>query len=96
MRCGPRRRGSRLPPSAELELFHQIADEGSARVRRFVVEHELTEAVRFRNVVYEAPQQRLAELGGTVPALWDGDKLFVGADAVISRLKAHLDVGREK
>lgn len=94
MQCGRRRCGSSLPPSAELELFHQIADEGSARVRRFVVEHALTEAVRFRNVTYEEPLQRLEELGGRVPALWDGEKLFVGADAVIARLRAHLDVGR--
>jgi hypothetical protein len=79
---------------AGLELFHAIADEGSARVRRFVVEHELTESVRFRNVVYDEPKQRLAELGGTAPALWDGEKLFVGADAVIARLRAFMDVGR--
>ena len=77
-----------------MELFHQIVDEGSARVRRFVVEHELTEAVKFRNVSYEAPAKRLAELGGHTPALWDSEKLFVGADAVIARLRAYLDVGR--
>ena len=78
-----------------MELFHQIADEGSARVRRFIVEHDLVEAVQFRNVAYDEPQKRLAELGGHPPALWDGEKLFVGADAVIARLKAHLDVGRD-
>lgn len=94
MQCGPRKCGSSLPPNAEFELFHQIADAGSARVRRFVTEHALTEAVRFRNVVYEEPRQRLEELGGQVPALWDGEKLFVGADAVIARLRSHLDVGR--
>ena len=77
-----------------MELFHQIVDEGRARVRRFVVEHELTEDVTFRNITYEAPAKRLAELGGHAPALWDGEKLFVGADAVIARLRAHHDVGR--
>ena len=81
---------------ASFELFHQIADEGSARVRRFVVEHALTEDVQFRNVVYDEPAKRLAELGGHAPALWDGEKLFVGADAAIARLRAFLDVGRSE
>lgn len=79
---------------AGFQLFHQIADEGSARVRRFVVEHDLLEAVQFRNVFYDEPAKRLAELGGRAPALWDGERLFVGADAAIARLRAHLDVGR--
>ena len=79
---------------AGFELFHEIADEGSARARRFVVEHDLVETVQFRNVTYDAPAKRLAQLGGHAPALWDGAKLFVGADAVIARLRAHLDVGR--
>ena len=77
------------------ELFHAIADPGSARVRKYVVDHELTEAVRFRNVTYEEVQRDLAAHGGTAPpALWDGEKLFRGADAIIARLVAHADVGR--
>ncbi len=80
--------------AAPFELFHLIADEGSARVRRFVVEHDLVEVVRFRNAVYEEPKARLGELNGQAPALWDGEKLYVGADAAIARLRAYLDVGR--
>ena len=78
------------------ELFHQIVDPGSARVRRLVGERELGADVSFRNIAFDGPLNRLKELGGdgTVPALWDGEKLFVGADAVIARLLAHLDVGR--
>ena len=77
------------------ELFHSIPDSGSARVRRYVVDHELTEVVRFRNVTYEEVQKDLTARGGTTaPALWDGEKLLSGADAIIARLIAHSDVGR--
>jgi hypothetical protein len=78
-----------------LELFHAIADPGSAKVRKYVVDHELGEAVRFRNVTYEEVAKDLsARGGGETPALWDGERLFVGAEVVIARLKAHGDVGR--
>lgn len=79
-----------------LELFHAIADEGSARVRRYVVEHDLGPAVRFRNVSYPEVEADLKARGGSdTPALWDGVRLFQGADAVIARLEAYRDVGRE-
>jgi hypothetical protein len=80
-----------------LELFHTVAEAASAKVRRWVVEHELVEAVRFRNVVYPEVQADLqARSGGLqTPALWDGARLFTGAEAVIARLEAHRDVGRE-
>jgi glutathione S-transferase len=69
-----------------LELFHVIADPPSAQVRRFVAERGLT--VSFRNVSFDEPMEKLKALGGdgTVPALWDGEKLHVGAEAAISRL----------
>lgn len=77
------------------QLFHAVADEGSGKVRRYVVEHELTSLIQFRNVTYEEVQKALAGYGGsTVPALWDGEKLIMGADAIIARLVAHSDVGR--
>lgn len=77
------------------ELFHAIADPSSAKVRAFVVEHELAEAVRFRNVTYpEVMSDLTARGGGTAPALWDGATLLTGADAIIARLRAHGDVGR--
>lgn len=77
------------------ELFHAISDPGSARARKYVVDHELTEVIRFRNVTYEEVLKDLIARGGTTaPALWDGEKLFTGADAIIARLIAHADVGR--
>jgi hypothetical protein len=78
------------------ELFHLLVDAGSARVRRFIAERELVPWVKFRNVAFDENLERLKKRGGqgAVPALWDGEKLFVGADAVIARLSAHLDVGR--
>jgi hypothetical protein len=78
-----------------LELFHRIADPGSAKVRRFVVDHELGEWVRFRNLTYpEVEKDFLARGGKDAPALWDGERLFQGDEAVIARLKAELDLGR--
>lgn len=81
---------------APFELFHRIADAGSAKVRRFVSDRELVEVVRFRNVDFDEHLEKLKGRGGegTVPALWDGTVLHVGADAAIARLAAHLDVGR--
>ncbi|GMU61898.1 MAG: hypothetical protein AMXMBFR34_36610 [Myxococcaceae bacterium] len=84
--------GAAAPP---FELFHAIADEGSARVRRYVTEHELLPVLRLRNVTYpEVLADLLARGGKDVPALWDGARLFLGADAIIARLSAHRDVGR--
>lgn len=75
------------------ELFHAISDASSAKVRRYVTDHELE--VRFRNVAYDEVLADLRARGGTgAPALWDGERLVTGADAVIARLAAHGDVGR--
>lgn len=77
------------------ELFHAISDPGSARVRRYVVDHELSEVVRFRNVTYEEVRADLTARGGhDAPALWDGERLISGADVIIARLAAWRDVGR--
>ncbi len=77
------------------ELFHAISDASSARVRKYVVDHDLAEVIRFRNVHYEEVKSALQERGGTnAPAMWDGEKLIEGADAIIARLQAHSDVGR--
>lgn len=83
-------------PEPTFELFHAIAEPSSAKVRKYVVDHELGEHVRFRNVSYPEVQADLAARGGglTTPALWDGATLLTGADAIIARLAAHADVGR--
>lgn len=81
--------------SSAFELFHSIADPGSARVRRAIVEWGLEPHVRFRNISYPEVQTDLLARGGvSAPALWDGQKLHTGADAVIARLNAFRDVGR--
>jgi hypothetical protein len=78
-----------------LELFHQIADAGSARVRRYVVERELETQVRFRNLTYPEVQADFSARGGTTtPAVWDGERLYQGAEAAIARLTRELDLGR--
>jgi hypothetical protein len=81
--------------SNRLELFHRLDEPRSARVRRWVAEHSLLETVRFRNVVYPEAAADFAGHGGRdTPALWDGEQLFTGADLVIARLQAMLDLGR--
>jgi hypothetical protein len=81
--------------AAAFELFHRISDPGSAQVRRFVSDHELLRTVRFRNLVYPEVKADFDARGGqTAPALWDGQVLHQGAEAVIARLKAFFDVGR--
>jgi hypothetical protein len=84
-----------VPAGADLELFHRLDEPRSARIRRWVAEHGLLEAVRFRNVVYPEAAADFASHGGAeTPALWDGERLFTGADLIIARLQAALDVGR--
>lgn len=82
--------------NAPFELFHSVSDPSSARVRRYVVEHELEPVVRFRNVTYPEVVADLTARGGRdTPALWDGERLHQGADAAIARLDAYRDVGRQ-
>ncbi len=69
------------------ELFHAIADPASAALRLLVLSLGVKERVSFRNVAYE---EALADLerrgGGEVPALWDGERLHVGPEAVRAEL----------
>ena len=87
-----------VPPAADsplLELFHRLDEPRSARVRRWVADHGLLESVRFRNVIYPEAAEALALHGGSdTPALWDGARLFTGADLIVARLEASLDIGR--
>ncbi len=77
------------------ELFHRIADPGSARARRFAVDYGLESRIRFRNLHYEEVEADFRARGGeTTPALWDGERLTQGAEAVLSRLQQLTDLGR--
>jgi len=82
--------------SRVLELFHRIADRPSAVARRYVVDHCLEDRVRFRNVFFEEAEAAWREHGGqTTPALWDGVHLHQGAEAVVARLQAVVNLGRD-
>jgi hypothetical protein len=64
--------------------------------RRYVVEHGLEEVVRFRNLTYpEVEADWRARGGHSAPALWDGTHLHQGAEAVVARLQAVVNVGRD-
>jgi hypothetical protein len=77
------------------ELFHEIAHAPSAKARRYVVDHYLEDAVRFRNLAYpEARADFEARGGQTLPALWDGERLHQGAEAVVARLGVLTNIGR--
>ncbi|MFB1483156.1 hypothetical protein [Corallococcus sp. RDP092CA] len=86
----------RTPDSPVLELFHRIAEPPSAAARRFVTDHALEDRVRFRNLTYEEVEKDWRERGGhTSPALWDGARLYQGAEAVVARLMAVVNLGRD-
>jgi hypothetical protein len=69
------------------ELFHEIADPASARLRRLVVEGGLKDRVAFRNVSYPEALADLVGRGGVgVPALWDGSRLHAGEAAARAEL----------
>jgi hypothetical protein len=75
--------------STKPQLFHAIADAGSAKARALVVERGLQERVQFRNVHYEEVVVDLrAHGGGLLPAIWDGAKLYEGEAAVLGFLAA--------
>ncbi len=49
----------------------------------------MLDAVEFRNVAFDSHRDALAARGGgATPALWDGDRLHVGRDAVRAALVA--------
>ncbi len=80
----------------ELELFHRIAEPTSALARRYVVDYALEDRVRFRNIAYEEAEAAWKQLGGhSTPALWDGEHLHQGAEAVLARLQAVVNLGRD-
>jgi len=72
-----------------IELFHATNDVGSAEARKLVVDRNLVGKIRFRNVFYPEVQADLDARGGkTTPALWDGERLIEGREAVLAFLTA--------
>ena len=79
-----------------LELFHRLAEPSSALARRYVVDYALEDRVRFRNVAFAEAEAAWKQLGGhSTPALWDGEHLHQGAEAVLARLQAVVNLGRD-
>lgn len=73
------------------ELFHEIVGEDNTRVRREIVALDLKARIDFRNVHFESHRDRFAALGGSrTPALWDGERLHQGAEAVLRALRAMM------
>ena len=72
-----------------IELFHATNDIGSAEARKLVVDRALVGQIRFRNIFYPEVRADLDARGGTTtPAIWDGEKLIEGRDAVLAFLGA--------
>jgi hypothetical protein len=84
------------PAFERWQLFHRLTDRSCAKVRRYVVDRELEAYIAFRNVEADpTARDALRSHGGAeVPALWDGQVLTVGAEALIARLATLLDIGR--
>ncbi|HYX91679.1 MAG TPA: hypothetical protein VE782_08955 [Myxococcaceae bacterium] len=71
------------------------SERGSAKVLAFIADHAIQEFVRLRDVARDQARGDLERLGGTaIPALWDGERLYEGAEAAIARLMAFLNIGR--
>ncbi len=72
------------------ELFHVLTDPDCIAVRKLIVELNLHERVKFRNVdIYDEHCQALLKLTGEVriPCLWAQGKAFIGREAISDFLK---------
>lgn len=82
--------------SPVLELFHRIAEPPSAVVRCYVEDYALEDRVRWRDVAFPEEAADWRRHGGhSTPALWDGVHLHQGAEAVLARLQAVVNLGRD-
>ncbi len=79
-----------------LELFVCEGEAASARVREYVEDYALEDRVHTRDVSEPEARAGWLAFGGThVPALWDGVHLHQGAEAVLARLQAVVNLGRD-
>ena len=70
-----------------MELFYTIADAACAAARKAVIERGLKERISFRNMYYPEVQHDFKARGGhNLPALWDGQTLHEGLNAVLEAL----------
>jgi hypothetical protein len=67
----------------EFVLFHTVADPASARVRSEIVARGLKPRIDFQNVdSHEGAKLFAARQGTSLPAIWDGERLIIGADPI--------------
>ena len=72
-----------------MELFYTIADAACATARKAILEAKLKEKVNFRNMYYPEVRDDFRLRGGTrLPAVWDGQRLHQGLQAVLNVLTA--------
>jgi hypothetical protein len=72
----------------KLELFHATNQIASAAARKRIVELHLK--VRFRNIFYPEVQADFTARGGReLPALWDGERLISGEQAVLAAIESY-------
>jgi hypothetical protein len=72
-----------MSDASPIELFHATNDADSAAARKHVVDRDLVDKIRFRNIFYAEVQADFSAHGGTtLPAIWDGQRLVSGLAAV--------------
>jgi hypothetical protein len=68
-------------------LYHRIDDPDSAAVRRRVVELDLKSQIDFQNVDTDGAEAFARHGGRSIPALWDGERLYEGRVAALAALE---------
>ncbi len=81
---------------ALLELFHRAEDPSSDVARSYIEDYALEDRVSFGDLALPEVEARFHRLGGkAAPALWDGTHLHQGTEAVLARLQAVVNLGRD-
>ena len=71
------------------ELYHELSGDENVRVRREIVARGLKPLIDFRNIYWPEDREAFEALRGTrTPALWDGQRLHEGGEAVLACLRA--------